>query len=113
VAELLRLAEQADAADVPDGMSVPEELARREERLVALALAKAQIEARAAERYEREKALYEQKIASVRPKRRRVAGSPVVNHPHARSGPRPDDQVNLTDPDSRIMPCPMAASSKP
>ena len=55
VAELLRLAEQADAADVPDGMSVPEELARRQERLAAIALAKAQIEARAAERFEHEK----------------------------------------------------------
>ena len=40
VAELLRLAEQADAADIPDGMSVPEELARRQDRLAAIALAK-------------------------------------------------------------------------
>src|SRR5208283_4251794 len=30
VAELLAKAEAADAADVPDGMSIPEELARRE-----------------------------------------------------------------------------------
>ena len=33
VAELLARAEAADQADVPDGMSIPEELARREERL--------------------------------------------------------------------------------
>lgn len=33
VAELLRLAEAADQSGVPDGMSVPEELARREARL--------------------------------------------------------------------------------
>ena len=33
VKELMALAEAADQADVPDGMSVPEELARREERL--------------------------------------------------------------------------------
>jgi hypothetical protein len=32
VAELLAKAEAADAADVPDGMSIPKELARREER---------------------------------------------------------------------------------
>ena len=33
VAELLKKAEAADQADIPDGMSIPEELARREERL--------------------------------------------------------------------------------
>src|SRR5258705_11304990 len=45
VAELLARAEAADKADVPDGMSIPEELARREKRLAKLA------EARAKERY--------------------------------------------------------------
>ena len=40
----------ADAADVPDGMSMPEELARREARLAGIAEAKATIEARAKER---------------------------------------------------------------
>src|SRR5690606_10262296 len=33
VQQLLKLAEQADAADIPDGMSIPEELERRETRL--------------------------------------------------------------------------------
>ena len=47
VADLLAKAEAADQADVPDGMSVPAELARREQRLAALARAKATIEARA------------------------------------------------------------------
>ena len=56
VAALMALAEAADAADVPDGMSVPEELARREARLARIAEAKATIEARAKERYEREQA---------------------------------------------------------
>jgi transposase len=46
VAELLAKAEAADQADVPDGMSIPEELARREERLKKIAEAKARIEAR-------------------------------------------------------------------
>jgi hypothetical protein len=46
VAELLARAEAADQADVLDGMSIPEELARREERLAKLAEARA-IEARA------------------------------------------------------------------
>ena len=62
VVELMRLAEAADAADVPDGMSVPEELARREDRLARIAEAKAAIEARARERHERERAEYEAKL---------------------------------------------------
>ena len=37
VADLLGKAEAADQADVPDGMSVPEELARREKRLAKIA----------------------------------------------------------------------------
>ena len=50
VAELLARAEAADYADVPDGMSIPDELARREKRLAKLAQARAKIEARAKER---------------------------------------------------------------
>jgi transposase len=50
VVDLLGRAEAADRADVPDGMSIPEELARREKRLAEIARAKAVIEARAKER---------------------------------------------------------------
>src|SRR5271169_276517 len=50
VAELLARAEAADKADVPDGMSIPEELARREKRLAKLAEARAKLETRAKER---------------------------------------------------------------
>ena len=50
VQELLALAEQADTAAIPDGLSLPEELQRREARLAAMAAAKAKIEARAAQR---------------------------------------------------------------
>jgi hypothetical protein len=53
VVELLAKAEAADQADLPDGMSIPEELARREDRLTKLA------EARAKERHAREHAEYE------------------------------------------------------
>src|ERR1700756_4284195 len=50
VAGLMAKAEAADQADLPDGMSVPDELARREARLEQLAVARAKIEARAKER---------------------------------------------------------------
>ena len=105
VEQLMRLAEEADQAEIPDGMSVPEELARREERLAAIAQAKAEIEARAAERYAREKAAYDQKIAERKANEEsggRKPGGPPPAAPQA--GPRAKDQVNLTDPDSRIMP---------
>jgi hypothetical protein len=44
VADLLGKAEAADQADVPDGMQVPEELARREQRLAEIACAAAGID---------------------------------------------------------------------
>jgi len=64
VAELIAKAEAADQAGVPDGMSVPEELARREKRLAAIARARATIEARATERHARERAEHEAKLAA-------------------------------------------------
>ena len=50
VQELLSLAEQADQADIPDGVSLPDEIKRREDRLVVMAAAKAKIASRAEER---------------------------------------------------------------
>src|SRR6201997_1754894 len=64
VAVLLAKAEAADKADLPDGMSIPEELERREERLKKLAEARAKIEAGASERFAREQAEYEARIAA-------------------------------------------------
>lgn len=62
MADLLALAEAAYTADVPDGMSVPKELGRREQRLARIAAAKATIEARAKERFEREQAEHQAKL---------------------------------------------------
>ena len=56
VADLLARAEAADTSDVPDGMSVPDELALRGKRLAKLAEARKKIEARAKERHAREMA---------------------------------------------------------
>ena len=103
VGVLLAKAEAADKADVPDGMSIPEELERREERLKKLAEARTKIEARAKERFAREQAAYEAKIAARAAKARgkKPGGKPPAP-PVA--GPRPTDQINLTDEDLRIMP---------
>ena len=105
VAELMALAEAADAANVPDGMSVPEELARREDRLAAIAEAKAELETRAAERHAREQDEYEEKMRAREEKAERTGRKPGGRPPAPpEAGPRPKDQINLTDPDSRIMP---------
>jgi transposase len=105
VAELLARAEAADKADVPDGMSIPEELARREERLAKLAEARAKIEARAKERYEREKAEHEAKLAAREAKAKATGKKPRGKPPRPPTeGALPTDQINLTDEASRIMP---------
>jgi len=105
VADLMAKAEAADQADVPDGMSIPEELARREQRLAAIAGAKATIEARAKERHAREQAEHEAKMAARHAKAAATGKQPGGRPPAPpAAGPQPDDQVNLTDAESRIMP---------
>jgi len=102
---LMHLAEAADQAEIPDGMSVPQELERREARLAAIAQAKAAIEARAAERYAQEKAAHEQKLAERSAKEQSSGRKPGGRPPaEPQPGPQPKEQVNLTDADSRIMP---------
>jgi transposase len=104
VAELMTRAEAADQADVPDGMNIPEELARRQTRLAAIAAAKAKIEARAKARHASAKAEYDAKLARQETKRaagKKPGGRPLIVPVAA---PLPTDQVNLTDEDSRIMP---------
>jgi Transposase DDE domain/Transposase domain (DUF772) len=105
VAELMVLAEAADQADVPDGMSVPHELERREERLARLAEAKAKIEARAQERFAREQAEHEAKLKARADKEKATGKKPGGKPPAPPTAmPGATDQVNLTDEDSRIMP---------
>jgi hypothetical protein len=105
VADLLAKAEAADQADVPDGMSIPEELTRREARLAKLAEARAKIEARAKERFERERPEYEAKLAAREAKTEATGRKPSGRPPQPPvEGPLPTDQINLTDEESRIMP---------
>ena len=105
VKELLARAEAADQEPLPEGLSIPEELSRREERLAAIRQAKEQIEARAAERDAQEKAEFEAKIIAREDKTARTGKKPGGKPPAPPSaGVRPTDQINLTDADSRIMP---------
>jgi transposase len=105
VAELLAKAEAADQTDIPDGMSIPEELARREDRLTQLAVARAKIEARAKERHAREMAEHEAKLAARDAKTAATGKKPRGKPPQPPvESPLPTDQINLTDEESRIMP---------
>lgn len=105
VADLMAKAEAADQADIPDGMSIPDELARREDRLAKIAEARAKIEARARERFEREQAEHQAKLAAREAKAKATGKKPGGKPPAPPiEGPGPTDQINLTDEDSRIMP---------
>lgn len=105
VEELMRLAKEADSTDIPDGMDIPEELARRQDRLAAITEAKVKIKQRANERYSREKEEYEEKVAARKAKEKKSGKKPRGRKPKPpESGPSNKDQVNLTDEESRIMP---------
>ena len=71
----MALAEAANQADVPDGMSVPE-AGWREERLQRIAAAKATIEARAKERLAREQAEHQAKLRAREDKMNKTGRKP-------------------------------------
>jgi transposase len=105
VAELMAKAEAADKADIPDGLSIPDELARREDRLQKIAQARAKIEARSKERFEREAAEHRARLAAREAKAEATGKKPGGKPPAPPvEGPQAKDQINLTDEDSRIMP---------
>jgi transposase len=103
VKALLAKAEQADSTPLQDGLSIPEEIVRRQERKAALQKARAEIEARAQVRYALDLAEHEKKLAERAAKKERgerIGGKP----PQAPTPePGPGDQYNHTDPESRIM----------
>lgn len=105
VQELLALAEAADTANIPDGMSLPKELKLRADRLAAMAAAKAKIAARAAERYAQEKAEFDEKMSQRQARAQDTGKKPRGKTPKPPTpGAKDSDQINLTDEESRIMP---------
>lgn len=103
VEQLLAKAEQADSVPLQDGLSIPAEIARRQQRLEKLQTARAVIEERA-----RQRATLQSPRAAGGP------DTPPPPPPESGSGsggeasapaaaPQPQDQYNFTDPDSRIM----------
>jgi transposase len=103
VQQLLIKAEQADATPLQDGLTIPDEITRRQARKAALAQARAEIEARAHSRYAAQLAEHEQKLAerAARKERGEKVGGPPPQAPTPT--PEPKEQYNFTDPESRIM----------
>ncbi len=104
VKQLLALAETEDRKNLPDGLDVPQEIARRQDRLAALDVAKRKLEERAQERDDSAQAEYADKVA--RRQAKRDAGKKPGGRdpePPTASGPQDKDQINLTDEESRIM----------
>ena len=105
--EIATLMAQAEAGEDNQAtkIDIPSELKRREERLAKIAEVKAELEKRAQERYDQEKAEYDAKMAEREEKekaRGRKLGGKKPQAPEP--GPKAKDQVNFTDEASRIMP---------
>ena len=104
VKKLLALAAEADNEKIPAGLDLPDEVARREDRLRAIGQAKAKIEERARERFEQEQAEYQAKLAKREAKTADTGKAPRGKGPvPPQEGARDKDQINLTDEESRIM----------
>lgn len=103
VQQLLAKAEQADSTPLQEGLTIPDEITRRQERQAALAQARAEIEARAHARYTAQLAEHKVKLAQRAAKEER--GKKVGGKPPKPPSPEPDakDQYNFTDSESRIM----------
>ena len=113
VHELLELGEQADqgALKLPEGLVVEDEIVIRKVWLENLAGAKSELEARARERCEAEKAEYEAKLCEREEQAHRSGRKPRGRQPKPpEPDPRDKDQYNFTDPDSRITPAPTAGA---
>jgi hypothetical protein len=98
--EISRLLAEAEATDAAEdvvhgrdrsGDELPDELKRRESRLAKILEAKALLEERARAEAAEEAA------------RRQVEGKGPPAEPPAEAVPEPKDQINFTDPESRIM----------
>lgn len=101
---LLQRAADADSAPLRDGLSIPAEIARREQRLEKLKAAAAVMRERAAERHAQEQAEYLKKLQAREEQERQSGRKPRGKAPKPpQAEPQSSDQFNFTDPESRIM----------
>jgi transposase len=104
IAQLLQKAEDADSTPLQDGLTLPEEIKRREDRIAKLREATQAMEQRAAARLIEEQAAYQEKLAARQAKEQSTGKKPRGKAPEPpKEGPRDQDQYNFSDPESRIM----------
>lgn len=104
IAQLMAKAEEADSTPLEDGLSIPSEIKRREDRLVQLKKAKAVMEERSKVRFDEETAEYQEKLKKREAKEKSTGKKPRGRKPKPpEEEPRSKDQYNFTDPESRIM----------
>ena len=103
IEQLTQKAEEADSTPLLDGLTIPDEISRRENRKKALEKAKAAIEERYEEIYKEKRAEYEEK-KNKRDKVRESGNKPRGREPKP-PGETPSDnmQFNFTDEESQIM----------
>lgn len=100
ISELMHRAEQADTQVEVDGQSLPVSINRREKLLAKISEAKETLEKRAKARAETEREAYMQKLAA----REQRTGSSKAKMPKPPDEhPRDEEQVNMTDSESRLM----------
>jgi transposase len=104
VALLEKAAEVDNTPDEDNDVNLPEELARRENRLEKIKQAKSVIEDRARARYKEEKRVYDEKLAERKRKAKASGKKPRGRAPkEPEQNPHDKEQYNYTDPESRIM----------
>jgi len=103
VGELMQKADKADQTPLDDGLTLPDEISRRKERIAKLKGARQVIEDRYESTRQEKTAEYEQKM-DARNKRKENGGKVMGPDPKPPSNtPEDKAQMNFTDPDSRIM----------
>lgn len=104
VEELFKLAEAAEATELPAGFNLKDEIEFRKARLERLAEARKALEARADQRYQEELAEYQAKLKAREEKAQKRGRKPGGRPPQPPvEGPGDKDQYNFTDPESQIM----------
>lgn len=101
---LLDLADKKDEEEKELDLDFPDELKRREERLLKIREAKEVVEERASERYSKEKEEYDKKLEKRKDYEEKTGKKPRGREPkEPDKEPKNTDQYNFTDPESRIM----------
>jgi len=101
---LLKKAQEENEKDEDSGLSIPEEITRREDQIAKILQAKNVIEERAKERYENKKAEYDRKIKKRKLKEKKTGKKTRGRIPQEpKKEPNDKDQFNFTDRESRIM----------